>query len=329
MRITTLLRAGVSLVLSAGLGACGGSGGSAPQAPSAVATPAPRALAAGTTLSVLSGEDGAPVEGARVVVGTREYVSDGAGQLALAENAPYGTFLDIVASGFLSRQTSVPSTGRSRFVLWPKETASGMTEAFTAQLVYTYGWSEEPEHGTSPMERIPESTNQVFVWISEEIIQDSDAGRAHEEAVADMNAALEGRASYVLTPTRPASGVVFEARLAQPGDEGCEGRTLGYFRARSSSTGEITGGEIVYCAIDVAGSSTVAHELGHSVGLQHTYGSNELMNRYRTRSRQTTFSEREGLAIRLIFERPAGNRFPDTDRGVTAAAGGVHTIYCD
>ena len=94
---TTLLRAGTLLALFAGLGACGGSGGSTPQTPSAVATPAPRALAAGTTVSIVSGEDDAPVEGARVVVGTREYVTDGSGQIVLAETVPYGTFVDVVA----------------------------------------------------------------------------------------------------------------------------------------------------------------------------------------------------------------------------------------
>ena len=127
-------------------------------------------------------------------------------------------------------------------MLWPRETASGMNEAFTAQIVYTYGWSDEPEHGTSPLERLPRGQGQVFVWVSEEILQDGTAGWAHEQAVAEMNAALEGRAIYTLTPTRPASGVVFEIRLAEPGDEGCAGRTLGYFQLLQQQPGEIAGG---------------------------------------------------------------------------------------
>ena len=51
----------------------------------------------------------------------------------------------------------------------------------------------------------------------------------------------------------------------------------------------------------------------------HSKGSRYLRN---------AFSEREGQAMRLLYERSAGNRFPDTDREVTASGGGVHTIVC-
>jgi hypothetical protein len=337
MRTTTLMRAVPLLVLLAWLSACGGSDRSTPQSPTAVATPPPRAWTVGTTVSIVSGEDYGPVAGAKVALGGREYVSDGAGEVVLTGDAAYGSFADVVASGFFSRQTVVPTDGRPRFVLWPRETSSGMTQGFTAQIVYTYAWRNAPTQGTSPLERLPESVSEVFVWLSEEIRQDPTAGRAHEEAVAEMNRVLEGRAVYTLTPNRP-SGVVFEVSVAHGGDDVCGGSTttLGYFRVHDNARGEITGGEIVYCGIDAAGSqATVTHELGHSVGLQHVYAGDDLMKPYigghpkGPRYLRETFSARETLAMRLLFERPAGNRFPDTDREVAASGGGVHTIVCN
>jgi uncharacterized protein YndB with AHSA1/START domain len=323
------------LLTLAWVGGCGGSDSSSPQTPSAAVTPAPRALAAGTTVRIVSGEDYGPVAGARVMFGARQYVSDPAGEIVLTSEAAFGSFMDVVAEGFFSRQTVVPPDGRTRFVLWPKETAAGMTSTFTSQIVYTYAWSEAPAQGSSPLVRVLEGEARVYVWVSAEIRQDPSAGRTHEEAVAEMNRVLEGRITYTLTPS-DTSGVVFEVRVAHGGDDVCadSDTTLGYFRAHTNGRGEITGGEIVYCGIDTARSlATVTHELGHSVGLQHVYSSQEVMNQYlmiprRLRFLRQSFSEREGQAMRLLFERPAGNRFPDTDREVTASAGGDHTIVC-
>jgi hypothetical protein len=285
-------------------------------------------LTAGTTVSVVSGEDYAPVPGATLILAGREYVADGAGELMLSEDLPFGSFVDVVAHGFLNRQTLVRSDGGTRFVLWPRETASGMSGEFTAQIVYTYGWKDEPEHGSSPLERSQEGVHRVLVWVSEEIRQDARAGRRHELAVEEINAHLEGRVVYVLTPTRPSSGVFFEAKVNPGGDETCAEGARAYFRAFHDRRGEITGGEIVYCGLDVARDSTVAHELGHSVGLQHSYGWEELMSPYFSHYRVSTFSAREALAMRLLFERPAGNRFPDTDREVTAFSAAVRTTIC-
>ena len=44
--------------------------------------------------------------------------------------------------------------------------------------------------------------------------------------------------------------------------------------------------------------------------------------------RLSSFSEREALAMRLLFDRPAGNRFPDTDRTVSSLSTGGRTIVC-
>lgn len=328
MRTNTWIRATALLALPGLAVSCGGSNGSSPQNPTRAATPVPTALVSGATVRIVSGEDDTPVEGARVILAGREYTSDAAGQVTLGATVPYGSFVDVIADGFLNRQTVVPQDGTSRFSLWPRETASGMSEEFTAQLVYTYGWAEEPEHGTSRLLRIREGFKQVFVMISDEIQRDGRAHEMHQSAVDEMTAALGGRAAYVLTSTRPAGGILVDIRLATDGDQACSDGALGYFRAWATNRGEIARGEIAYCALWVARTSTVTHELGHSVGLQHSYGTDELMNPRFSRFLPDHFSPREALAMRLLFERPAGNRFPDSDRDVMASTAGVRQIVC-
>lgn len=328
MKTMRRMRAAALLVPLVGIGGCGGSDASTPLSPSVTPPPSPQALPAGTTVSVVSGEDHGPVEGARVVLGTQEYLTDAAGRIVLAEAAPYGSFADIVAAPFLSRQTVVRRDGGTTFVLWPRVTAGGLNEAFTAQIVYTHGWSEEPEHGSSPLERIEEGVSDVHVWVTEAILEDTDALAAHEAAVEEMNASLQGRAVYLLSPTRP-RGVVFEVKVDGSHEVCVENDALAYFRGYSNRRGEITGGEIVYCRLRYARSPHIAtHELGHSVGLQHSYGQEELMNPHLSLYIDSRFSAREALAMRLLFERPAGNRFPDSDREVHASAGGARTTVC-
>jgi len=306
---------------------CAGSGGGSPHAPSAVATPPPNALAAGTSVSMVSGENQKPVAGARVILAGREYTSDAAGQVTLAEAVSFGSLVDVVVAGFLSRQTTLRSSGGTPFVLWPRATTSGLDEDFTAQIVYTWATSDPPAHGTTPLERPREGTTQAVVSLSQQILDDGAAHQAHAQAVDDLNAWLGSRMRYVLAGTPPASGVVFVARV-DPADAECADGTRAYFLGDYNPRGEITGGEVVYCSLDVARSATVSHELGHSVGLQHSYGRSELMTPFFSRSRNTGFSAREGLVMNLLFERRAGNMFPDSDRAVSGAAMRSRKIVC-
>jgi hypothetical protein len=307
-----------ALLLAAG---CGGSGRT-PQSPSSVNSttlPPPPGLLAGAVMSIVAGEDQGPVVGARVVLAGREYTSDAAGQVVLAETVVYGSLVDVVATGFLSRQTTLRAASGTRLLLWPQTTASGLDETYTAQVVYTWGSAEPPPQGSTRLQRLSEGTTQAVVVASPEILGDDQAHQAHVAAVESVNAWIGGRVRYALSSVAPGSGVVFDARV-DPARASCS-EVRGIFFGRYNSRGEITGGDIVYCSLDVARSGTVTHELGHSVGLQHSLvRREEVMAPFYSRARAVVFGVREGLVMNLLFERRAGNAFPDSDRSLSATA---------
>jgi hypothetical protein len=73
----------------------------------------------------------------------------------------------------------------------------------------------------------------------------------------------------------------------------------------------------------------VTHELGHTLGLQHSPRDREVMFRFFGARRSTRFGSREALMLRLMLERRAGNRFPDNDRAIAASGEtGTVTIAC-
>jgi len=311
--------------------ACGsGSDGGSPQTASSLPTPPPDSLASGTVLTVVSGEDDRPLAGVKAILAGREYTSNDGGQVTLAESVRFGSLVDLTATGFLSRQTTLRSSGGTLFLLWPQMTASGIDETFTAQVVYTESAATEPaSQGSAILRRLSEGTTQAFVVLSQQILQDDRAHQAHVAGVDAVNAWIGGCVRYVLAGAPVAGGVVFEARVDGARVD-CNSARATFF-GRYNGRGEITGGEIVYCELETARTGTVTHELGHSVGLQHSFvRREEVMAPFYSRSRSAVFSAREGLVMSLLFERRAGNRFPDSDRSVVGAAVvSHHPIICN
>lgn len=303
------------------LAACGSSSGSS--APTTPPTP-DTSVAAGTTLSVTSGESGQPVVGAHVVVSGKPYDTDAVGQLTLADAVPYGSLVDVTAKDFLDRQTLLRKDGTRRFVLWPRTTPWGLTESYTAELVYTYGSADPPPSGSSPLERIRQGAKEAVVVISDEIRQNDRANESHQIAVGHLNEALAGKLTYVLSPTTPASGVVFDVRV-DSGDPECSGNALGYAQM-SLQAGEIVGGKVVYCRLADADASLIAHELGHTAGLNHSPTSADLMYRYKNFVER--FTRAETLSLNMLYERRGGNLFQDNDRSLSASESGTRTIIC-
>ncbi len=315
--------------LALSLACLAGCGGSSPTAPVPTATPDPTALVAGTTLSVVSGENGQSVGGAKVVIAGRSYAADAGGQVTLGERAPFGSLVDVTASGFLDRQSLIRRSGSTRFVLWPRRTASGIDENYTMVLVYTSGGVESPSPGTSPLRRLRLGTTQVSLVPSPEIQQDGQAREAHEAAVATLNAAVAGRVVYAVAPSRPQTGIAFDTRV-DPKEGLCasDSRVLA-FTSLTLQSSEIVGGELVFCGLSSARTSTVTHELGHTFGLQHSPDERDLMSAvYQPGFSRTAFSASETLTMSLMMERRGGNRFPDNDRDLPATATSTLTIVC-
>jgi hypothetical protein len=278
---------------------------------------------AGTVLQIVSGENQRPVGGARFRVGSKVLTADDSGSIALPEDFDAGTFVDIEDPGFLVRQTLLRKDGGGRFSLWPKTSASGLTEDFTSEVVY------HPSTGTSRrMMRIPPDT-MVFVVPSSQIRNDPRALEATSAAVAQLNEIAGGEVQFAVDADPPAMFVRFDL-LIDPGDEAMTGNVVAVARRRFSGW-SIVGGTIVYNSIEIARTSAAHHELGHLFGLAHSASRADVM--YPTlRRRVETFSPRERLAMRLMLQRPASNIHPDNDRHLrtdeSLAADRVSVVVC-
>jgi hypothetical protein len=216
----------------------------------------------------------------------------------------------------------------ARLSLWPRESANGLDEDFTANVVYTSASAAAPAVGESPLERLRPGVALATLVASPEILADAGALRALEDAAGQVGLATQGAIVYQVSGTSPGAGTSFEVRV-EPDDDLCGGgHTRAFFRGRFLGD-EIVGGQIVFCELSTARSATAAHEVGHSLGLQHSNSSRDLMYGTFVRGRPTSLTPREGLAVRLMLERRGGNRFPDNDRGVTVTGARTRVTVCE
>ncbi len=300
---------------------CGGGGG-APAAPTAVVDDG--SFAAGTALSIVDGESGAPVAGARVVVAGQPYTSDGAGRVSLTTRVPADSLVDVVAPGILDRQTLLRRGGDTRFTVWPRATASGLHESLTAQLVYT-DTGEGATPAAAGMRRPLFGTSTVAIVLPPDLQADPEVVAVHEAAAASLSAATGGQVRYVLG-TSATSPVRVDVRY-DPADAGCGERVRAYAQ-NSVRNGEVTGTRIVYCVADAPRASTVAHELGHAFGLRHSPDPSHLMYGFFVRGRGDELSPPESAAVALMLQRRGNNRFPDNDREAAAFGDTVDRFVC-
>ena len=310
--------------------ACGGDGG---PGPSAVGTPgpAPEPIA----FSVVSGETSEPIAGARVVVAGQEYMTDARGAVTVPASLGPSTLIDVMAAGHFDRQTVLSRRGTAgRFTVWPRESATRLTEHATAELVYTTaGVDEEPVIGAVPLRRWASSVSRVEVVFqgsadSPQFVDFSPRVRDVQRAALDeMNRANGGQVVYVQAVPgaqgSPAGRIdvrIFpEYVTCQP-----PGR---FAAAASLAEGEIRTATVTYCSERWAESLAVAvHEFGHTFGLRHSSDGSDAM--FASTRHPGSFSARETLLMGLMLQRPAGNRFPDNDRSARATSARVRDTAC-
>ncbi|HET9317814.1 MAG TPA: hypothetical protein VFQ51_19625 [Vicinamibacteria bacterium] len=295
------------------LASCGGDKGATPSG-----TGSSSRLGAGAVLTVVSGETGGPVAGATLTIGSQVLTSDGAGAVRLAAAAPIGTTIDIVHPAYLDRLTTVRSATSLRFALWPKATSQGLSEHYTATIVYTA--ADEPgTTGDSALTRLPRGASTVVVVPGPDLLSDAAAMDAHSRAAAALTEATGGAVTYTVSANRPSAGVVVTTRV-DPSDSRCvEGGIRAYTRSTYQGQ-ELQSAQVIFCSFGVSRSATIGHELGHTFGLRHSPDARDLMYFQFAQGRATTFGPRESLVMRLMLDRPAGNRYPDNDRTASGSA---------
>jgi hypothetical protein len=295
--------------------------------PAAAPPTAPAGLAAGSVVTVVRGDTGLPVEGATVTIAGRAYVSDTAGSVRIDEAATPGALVDVTAAPVLDRQTRVGRGPLGTLALWPRSTPAGIDEAFTATLVYTRdALSGAGATGEEPLRRIATGAAPLIVP-SAEILADEFAHAALIQSVARINAAARGTVTYALAPEAPATALVFQARIGI-GDPSCGDRTLAFTRT-TQRAGDIIRGEIIYCSREATHrAALVVHELGHTFGFNHSLDPRDMMFSTFTAGHAVDFRAREAEVMSLVMLRPPGNRYPDSDRDVTAAAVSEQVIVC-
>ena len=296
---------------------CGG-GGSSPASISATPQPTPRPQ---TVLTIRSGEEEDPVAGAVVVVSGSRLKTDATGHVTLPGSTRTGESLDILAPGFFDRLTTVPPSS-STVGLWPLRSPTGLDESFTERLVYTATEDGAPA-GKEPLVR-PRSP--VYLVPSPDLKDDARAMEELRYAAARVREATGGQLPFSVTTSPPSQGIRFDVAL-DPDDPYCKGGFLAFCR-RSTRGGAVTGGQIVFCRESSLYTLTMTHEVGHAFGLEHSIDQRDMMGVPYTRLRSRDFTPREQLAMRLMLERPPGNRYPDTDRGPAPAALRSETILC-
>ncbi len=326
------------LVLASVLAAaCGGGGGGSPTSPSQAP---PTGLPAGATLTFVSGETGAPVSGAAVTIGAASYQTDGAGTLRLAAATAFRSVVEARHPAYLDRETYLRTADEVRFTLWPRQGSHGLDEAFTSRLVYTSTDVGDGEPGgDDPLYRLAPG-QPMALRPTTEIRGDAALFGLLEDGAGIVNDVV-GQNLFYVDAAGTASGPGFTVEL-KPEDPYCDADTYAFVDYSGRGL-VISGGRVIYCEAlwyfhqrpasrDLRDYflATLVHELGHAYGLNHSTSNRDLMysgGHWEKYARDHGFySGREELAMRLMWQRRAGTKFPDDDRSGIGTLSGFRRI---
>jgi hypothetical protein len=241
-----------------------------------------------------------------VEVGERSYASGSDGRVVLDAPAP-GRPVRIETHGYLPRETSLPRATDEELTLWP--VSGTYSELYVRSLLYKRSDTTRRENDPDDHALQRVVVSHVSIVLSPEIRADAAAVAAHREAVASINDATGGAVVFSLD-LRPSSEVSFYAEIDPDSRDGA-------FTHRRVEDDVVVGGRILYSQREGFAPARdvryVAHELGHVLGLEHSIEPADMMYYTVLPSSPATFTELERLTIRLLLQRPPGNRYPDRD----------------
>ncbi len=261
-------------------------------------------------VTVVSADTGAPVPAAAVTVAGRALRTDGSGRVVLA-GSERGA-VEVAAQGYLLRQSELRGQN-DRLTLWP--IGGAYSAEYVHALLYTPAHltrEAAPAGGDATLARIV--ARRVSVVPSASLRADPLAMRAHRQAVAAVNEATEGRVVFSVDGAG-AGDMRIRTRL----DPAASADALAY---RDVHRGVVVGGEVVFASPAAARDPRyLAHELGHALGLQHSTVPTDMMYFACGDQSPYAFTPNERLTIRLLLQRPPGNRYPDDDRAAVLPSG--------
>ena len=268
------------------------------------------ALGGPLTLTFVSGESQLPVAAARVTTEGRSYVSDGAGVVAIER----GSAISIQASGFLERRALARG---ERLSLWPRVSATGLDEEYTARLVYNCAAAGCADGG-EPLGRVNQGT--VTLVPSRDLAADRIALGSLDEAAHLWTAATRGEVVFALGPAS-AAGTIVEVDV-DPADPAILSKGAAGVTRRQYSGAAVVRARITLRSIELARRIPLSiHEIGHAFGLGHSPRVGDVMWSGPELYDAKDLSSREKLAVSLMLQRSSGNRYPDTEEGIDTARG--------
>ncbi len=300
----------LAAILSSGalaLVACGGGGPSEPTSEARLAGALP--------LEFVNGLDQeAKIQGLAVSVDGNPYTTDAEGRISASSLYSGCAIATHGAAQYWDRKATW-AQGASVFPLWPITSEFG--DNYYRTLIYERPWSPSitcltrPNAGHYTVSASPEieSSPSIMEWIGEGL----------DEASRVTPLAGQPRSfSWVDS----AGDLSFEVNPKDPDMVGNVG--LNHLRMNGTT---ITGGRIVFDSLAHAATNIAIHEIGHFLGLCHSLDRRDLMNvtgrDYRT---QCVFGRGEENALRMIYQRRPGTRYPDSDPGAGQAARPPSTI---